>query len=248
MANAVTAAPCYLFGVVAADATLPKVDPAATITDLRLVRSGDLAALVGTPPDRPLGRSGDLVTHDRVLADLVATGTAVLPVRFGSVVADERTLADDLLDANRERYRATLDLLRGRVQYTVRVQYEQDAVLREVVRADPQVARLRESLRERPDPPVDQQVRLGEQVVAALAARRPDDAAGLLAALEPEAVDVHTREPSAPEEVLHAAFLVDRERAASFEAAVERLGRSTHERMRIRLVGPVAGYDFVPGT
>ena len=47
--------------------------------------------------------------------------------------------------------------------------------------------------------------------------------------------------------VLDVALLVDDDRRGDFEEALEALAESVHERIRLRLVGPVAPYDFVGG-
>jgi hypothetical protein len=215
---------------------------------LRLVRSGELAALVGRiPQDRPLGRSADLRAHDRVLVEVVAAGTAVLPIRFGAVLDGDAAVVNDLLDPFSGEFAEALNLVSGRVQYTVKARYELDEVLREVVAENPEVAALRGVRSSHEDAgPFAEDLRLGELVVGALAGKRDADAATLLSKLGRKAVDVRVREPGGPEDVLHAAFLVDRERTESFERAVEAAGKLTVGRMRLRLVGPLAAYDFVP--
>ena len=50
----------------------------------------------------------------------------------------------------------------------------------------------------------------------------------------------------APEDVVNAAFLVERERQEEFENAVEGVGEELAGRVRLRLLGPVAPYDFTP--
>jgi hypothetical protein len=52
--------------------------------------------------------------------------------------------------------------------------------------------------------------------------------------------------PGQPEDLINAAFLVERERVRVFEDAVEDLGRDLIGRVRLRLLGPLAPYDFVP--
>jgi Gas vesicle synthesis protein GvpL/GvpF len=235
---------CYVFGIVPADAPLPPSDQTGPATQLRLVTSGKLAAIVGTPPaDRPLGRAADLVAHDRVLAAAVAAGTPVLPMRFGAVLSDESAVVEELLAANEERFRADLERVRGRVQYTVKVRYEQDAVLRDVIARSPEVAQLRAS----GDGGFDRQLQLGELVVRALEELRPADAAAVLDALDGLG-EVRTDETPSPEEVLNAAFLVSAESAAEFEHRVEAVGRRHADRLRIRLVGPSPAYNFVGGS
>jgi len=233
---------CYVFGIVPAGTPVPATDGTGPAAGLRLVAAGDLAALVGTvPTDRPLGRAADLRAHDRVLAAVVAAGTAVLPMRFGAVVSSEDAVVTELLTPHRAEFGEALDALRGRVQYAVKVRYDQDEVLRGLLATDPEIRRLRG----RGDDP-GAQLQLGERVVRALEQLRPGDASEVLTELM-GTVDVRVREVSAPDEVLNAAFLVERDRAAEFEQRAEQLAARHAGRLRIALVGPSAAYDFVGG-
>lgn len=235
----------YVFGIVPAGTSLPPTMEGGPLTDLRLVRVAELAAIVGTPPgDRPLGRAADLVAHDRVLAELVRGGTPVLPMRFGAVLSDDGAVAAELLDAHRDDLSAELETVRGRVQYTVKVRYEQDAVLREVLAAHPEIDRLRGGGSPGTAEAFDRQLRLGELVVRAIEDLRPADAARVLDELGTEA-EVHVHEPAAPEEVVGASFLVDTRQASEFERRVEAVGKRHSGRLRLRLVGPSPAYDFV---
>jgi hypothetical protein len=231
---------CYVFGIVDASAPLPAAGiRGGPATDLRLVEANDLKAVVGTlAANRQLGRASDLIEHDRVLAELVAAGAAVLPMRFGAVLTDEAAVVDELLGAHAEEFRAELEAIRGRVQYTVKVRYVQDTVLREVLTQYPDIDRLRQN------GSFDARLRLGEMVVHALELLRPDDAAALMDELDP-AVDVYVHETVEPEEVLNAAILVERRGSTQFESRIEEIGRRHYGRMRIRLVGPSPVYDFV---
>lgn len=236
------AASAYVFGVVSAGTTLPEVDETGLAEGLRLVEAGGLAAVVGTPPaDRSIGRAADLMAHDRVLAGLVDAGTAVLPMRFGAVLRDDAAVVDELLTARGDILRSDLDRVTGRVQFTLAVRYEQDVVLPELLAARPDIARLRNS---GATDSLDGRIRLGELVVQALDQARPGDAQRLLDELR-HAVEVRLNKTSAPEEVLNAAVLVDDGRAVAFERATEKLAERHHPRLRMRLVGPSAPYDFV---
>lgn len=245
-------APCYVFGLIPSDEVPADGLPHAEVTDapgdairsVRLVRGDHVAAVIGTAPaERPLGRAADLRAHDRVLADLVAAGITVLPFRFGSVVADEQAVLDELLSEHGTFFADAMRQVRNCVQYTVRARYEQDSVLREVLERHPEIDALR---RRTADDDVAGRLRLGELVVRALEGMRPADAGALLAELEPHARSVRSHEPESAEAVLNAALLVERTSSAAFEDAVERCGQESAGRLRIRLVGPVAPYDFVP--
>jgi hypothetical protein len=237
---------CYVFGIVPEGAAVPKTDEGGPASRLRLVTAGQLAALVGSPPDdRPLGRAADLLAHDRVLADVVASGTPVLPMRFGAVMTDEAAVAQELLEANYDHFAEVLERVRDRVQYTVAVRYEQDTVLRQVLAEHPEIARLREvDGQAETRAAFDRRLRLGELVVKALEQLRPADASAVLDELDGEA-DVSLRQPASPDDVLDAAFLVETARATDFENRVEEVARRHAGRLRIRLVGPSPAYDFV---
>jgi hypothetical protein len=232
----------YVFGVVPAGAGLPDVDETGPAEGLRLVEADGLAAVVGTPAaGRPLGRAADLMTHDRVLAALVDAGTPVLPMRFGAVLRDDAAVTEDLLAARSDTLLAELDRVTGRVQFTLTARYDQDVVLREVLAARPDIARLRAAA---DDGAFDRRLRLGELVVQALERLRPADARAVLDGIT-DAVEVRQHRVTAAESVLNAAVLVERDHAAAFERGVERIAKRHHPRLRMRLAGPSPAYDFV---
>jgi hypothetical protein len=237
---------CYVFGIVPAGAPWPAADDDGPASGLRLVEVGQVAALVGTTPaDRGLGRAADLLAHDRVLAEVLATGTPVLPMRFGAVVTDEAAVQEELLEAHHDHFTEVLRKLQDRVQYTVSVRYEQDTVLRQVLAEHPEIARLRAvDTTAETRAAFDRRLRLGELVVRALERLRPMDAAAVLADLGDD-LDYRARRPNSPDEVLDAAFLVETARAAEFEDRVEQMGRRNAGRLTVRLVGPSPAYDFV---
>ena len=207
---------------------------------------GRVAAIISdVPVDRPLGVRGDLLAHETVL-DAVAAGATVVPMRFPAVV-EEDAVVDELLAPNEDRFVTLLDdLVEDRVQFTLSGRYEQDAVLREILVGDPEIAALREKVRRLPDDAsYYDRVRLGELVVQALEDRRDGEAAAIVDRLAPFAVATTSNPPGAPEDVLNAAFLVERERQWEFEDAVESVGEDLAGRIRLRLLGPVAPYDFV---
>jgi hypothetical protein len=166
-------------------------------------------------------------------------------MRFPAVV-EEDAIVEELLAPNEERFLTLLDELEDRVQYTLTGRYEQDAVLREILEGDAQIAALREKIRLLPeDATYYHRVRLGELVVGALEDRRESEAAHIVGRLVPLADTTVSNPLAAPEDVVNTAFLVERERQKEFEDAVESIGQELLGRVRLRLLGPVAPYDFV---
>jgi len=88
---------------------------------LRLVVSGDLVAVVGDVPDTPELTAMTLRAQDGVLRRLAAAVDAVLPARFGTLLADDAAVTEALA-----RRRGPLAQALGRVagceQMTVRAE------------------------------------------------------------------------------------------------------------------------------
>ncbi|AHI00151.1 GvpL/GvpF family gas vesicle protein [Kutzneria viridogrisea] len=234
---------CYVYGLVPGLTTLPENLPGA---ELRLVHHRELAAVVGeAPTDRPLGTRSDLLGHSAVLDQLARTAP-VLPMRFGTVVPDERAVEREVLAAQHDLVSQALDRLNGKAQFVLGVRYLEQVVLTELLDEDRGISRLRAAVARLPERAGHhERVRLGEAVARALDRKRAGDAAVLEAALRSQAVAVEVREPADQYEVLDAAFLVELSRATAFEQAVDELAQRVGHRMRLRLLGPMAVYDFV---
>jgi len=236
----------YVFGIVPAGATAPAAGDGIA-SDLRLVPHGALAALVGTtPPDRRLGTAADLLQHDRVLTAVLEQGTPLLPMRFGSVLADDDAVVHELLDPDAERYADLLDELGDSVQYVVRARYVEDAIVREVLSSQPDLDRLRRAGHAREQASLTRRLAFGGRVVEAIEARRADDAQRLLDGMR-EATRTAVQAGGQPDQVLDVNVLVPRTRREAFEQSLEDLARDHAGRITLRLTGPSPVYSFVGG-
>jgi Gas vesicle synthesis protein GvpL/GvpF len=238
----------YVYGIVQTGETAQVSMSLAGLDECEItfVKYEDLAAAVSPiAVHRPLGRRGDLVAHSQALDALAARG-AVIPVRFGSVMASEAAVVQELLAPNAERFGRILDGLVQRAQFNLRARYDEAAVLTEIVSAEPEIAELRERTRAASEEELyADRVRLGELVARALEVKRAYDGQVLLDVLAPHSAGYHVREASGLDHLLDVAFLVDVSRRADFEAAAEEIAAVMAERARLKLVGPVAPYDFV---
>jgi hypothetical protein len=238
----------FVYGVMAADAELPAGLAGVDDAPVRLVAHGRVAAAVGEVVlERPPGRKRELLAYSRTL-DALAGTDAVIPVQFGSILADERSVAEDLLAPDEEYFSEYLAQLAGRAQFTLRADYLEEVVLSEVVAADPEIAALRNRTRDLPEEAAyADRVRLGELVAAVVEQKRTVDAELLLDAVLPHVAGHVVRPVGGLTQVLDVALLVDDDRRGEFEDCLETLAEAWHERMRMRLMGPTAAYDFVGG-
>src|SRR5438067_1042217 len=114
---------------------------------VQAIEHGDLAAFVSLiPGDKLRVRRRDLVNHLRVIEEAFESGT-IVPCAFGTLLPSQEAVRRDVLGTRRDELVAALSRLEGFVQLNVRVLYDEDALLREVVANEAQIARLREETR-----------------------------------------------------------------------------------------------------
>jgi hypothetical protein len=213
---------------------------------VRVVHSDGLAALVSeVDVTRPLGSPEDLRAHKEIL-DASATELPVLPLRFGAVLASEDAVAEELLAANHDEFAAALSELDGRAEYVVKGRYIEDAVLDEVLSENKQAARLRDKIRNKnPDATRDARIQIGEIINEAVTAKREEDTRVLGNAMKGHCVASLVREPTHELDAAHVAFLVDTDKEDDMARVIENLAHDWQGWIDVRLIGPMAAYDFV---
>ncbi|MGW5231056.1 GvpL/GvpF family gas vesicle protein [Streptomyces nodosus] len=237
----------YVYGVAAAShPSLPKSlggvgEPPCPV---RILREGELAAIVSDAPEGLRPKRRDLLAHQSVLGEAGAGG-AVLPMRFGSVAPDDDAVTRVLAE-RADHYRERLSALGGRIEYNVKASHDQEAVLHRVMAEEPETRALAEANRQAGGGSYDERLRLGQVIAEAVQSREAEDAAELQRLLEPAAEAVSTG-PESGGWLANLSFLVPRDSAEEFLAAVEEI-RKTHPHLELRVNGPLPPYSFVePG-
>lgn len=239
---------CYVYGILPADVELAAEVKGVGDTpgQVRLVYSGELAALVSdvTLPGS-LGSPDDLRAHKEIL-DATATAAPVLPLRFGAVLPGEDAVIAELLEPHHGEFTAALEQLDGLAQYVVKGRYDEGSVLTEVVGENEEAARLREEIRGADaDATREQRIRLGEIVHDAIDAKREQDTRQAQGAVQELAEATAAREPSHELDAVNLAVLLDLDKEDDLMAAVGELGQRWQGRVELRVLGPMAAYDFV---
>lgn len=250
-AQTTTRTAVYIYGIIPGDTEIESGttgvgDPPA---EVRLVRHGDLAALVSDiNVDKPLGRPEDLVAHEELL-DGAAGDVPVLPLRFGAVVSDDNAVATELLEEHHDEFTDALEQLEGRAQYVVKGRYDEQRILRDVLEQNDEAGRLREQIQGTDeDATRDQRIRLGEIINDAVNGCRERDTQVLVDAVSDYVESTVVREPTHELDAVHTAFLVQTDRAPDLERALDELAQEWNGRIELRLIGPLAAYDFVGTT
>src|SRR5256886_767422 len=238
----------YVYGVLPADVELTSEMPGVGDPpgQVRVVHSDGLAALVSeVDVTRPLGSPEDLRAHKEIL-DASATELPVLPLRFGAVLASEDAVAEELLAANHDEFDDALSELDGRAEYVVKGRYVEEAVLDEVLSNNKRAARLADKIRgKNPDATRDARIQLGEMINEGVSAKREEDTRVLGNAMKGHCVASVVREPTHELDAAHVAFLVDTDKEGDMERVIENLAHDWQGWIEVRLIGPMAAYDFV---
>lgn len=240
---------CYVYGIVPGDVETESDARGVDDEPITLVRHGDIAALVSAVrTDRPLGEPQDLQAHARVL-DSTASAVPVLPLRFGAVVTGEDAVAEELLAAHHDEFRSALDQLDGHAEYVIKGRYDERAVLDEVLSSSEEAAGLREAIRGKPeDATRNKRLALGELINNAIDAKRQADTRRVLELLDDLGLRYTPRQPTHELEAVHVACLAQVDKQEELEQALDKLAQEWHGQVEIRILGPLAPYDFVTTT
>lgn len=243
----------YVYGILPGDVELESEttgvgDPPAPV---RLVKYRDIAALVSdVDVAKPLGTPQDLLAHEDLL-DASAAEVAVLPMKFGAVVASEDAVTAELLEPHYDGFRAALEELEGFAEYVVKGRYVEQAILAEILAENPAAADLAaqatsagaDLLASR-----EQQIQLGEIIGQAVEVKREQDTRVLGDALAGQVSASVVRPPSHELDAVHAAFLIEASAEQRLQQALTKLAADWDGRVELQLIGPLAAYDFVGMT
>jgi len=185
---------------------------------VRVIADGELAAAVSDCTSSDVVASEDaLWLHETVVEKLMA-GVTLLPMRFGSVLADDNAVRALLAD-ERDDLLAGLRRVHDAVEVAVRVTWEAEADRRDPTGTAYLVNRLERTRRamdvaERMDATLSEMARASKRRVA-----------------------------TSPALVLTCAYLVDRARLEEFRERVEDLGGEL-DRVSVMCTGPWPPYSF----
>jgi hypothetical protein len=235
----------YVYGIVEARSR-PPAEPGIADAPLRLVEGDGAAALVSEIDGRQvrLGREA-VLRHARVLERALELGP-VLPMRFGVVMSGPEEVQARLLEEYAEELRAQLADFAGKVEIRIRAVYDEESLMQEVVRGNPEIASLRDAVRVGSDDATYyERIRLGELVAAAVERRRERDAEMIVDALASAALAVEVGELTHERLVVQASFLVERDHLPKFDQLVDEIAGSYGGGILFKYTGPLPPHSFV---
>jgi hypothetical protein len=161
------------------------------------------------------------------------------------VMDGDEVVRERLLERHNGELRELMDRLDGHVQMLVKAFYAEDALLADVLSANPDLAQASAALSDQP-PEVSQaaRVRLGERVANAVERRRADVEAALLDRLAPVVEQIQVDSATSERVALSAQVLVHRHQRAALDETVRWLSEALDGVLAFRYVGPLPPYSF----
>ncbi len=213
---------------------------------VRAIPYSDVAAVVSDSPfDTYDVTRENLMAHEQVVENIMEHSD-VLPVSFGTVADDDQAVQQLLLAGALNNIHQAFDVVHGRVELGVKVMWVQDRLFSEIAAEDETItALLNQIAGTTAEETYDQRAQLGELTSNAIEHKRDQDAAVILQALQPLAVDSRVNEIFADMMVLNASFLVDKQQVPAFQAQVDSLRQAQEGRLLFQFAGPLPPYSFV---
>lgn len=213
--------------------------------DVYTIHHGQLAAVVSDTPIAIYDPTRENVLgHERVTEAVMEEHT-VLPMSFGTVF---RT-ADDVVEFLKDTHDAMRDVLaqvRGKIEFGVQVNWDRDAVVRDIEAQGEEVARLKSHIqRTASGSTYFARVQLGRLIERLLTERADSYVREIYDALRASAVASKLNKPIGERMILNAAFLVERSEAERFDARMREVARRYEGKLAFRYTGPWPPYNFV---
>lgn len=186
----------------------------------------------------------NMMTHTKVLEEVMANRT-ILPIRFNTIAPEKKDVYK-LLKRRYDELQGRLSEMDGKIEMGLKALWYEGIVFEEILATHSEIRKLRDSLQGKsPNATYYQRIRLGEMVEVALKQKLQNEEEEILSHLRPIVVKVRTNQLITDRMIVNAAFLVDREKEAELDAAIQELDAKMGQRILFRYVGPVPPYNFV---
>ena len=214
-------------------------DPA----DVHTVNYKDIAAVVS---DTPIAvhepTRANVLAHERVNETVMRDHT-VIPMSFGTVFKTR----DDIHELLRSAYEAFKDVLlkmEDKLEFGLKVLWDRDLIIKELETDNEDIRRLKSEITSQKGSTYFARMQYGRLVDAALQSRSERYVHEIFEALRPVSVASRANRPIGDRMIMNAAFLVQRDREAAFDAIVKQIGAKQNQ-LTFKYTGPWPPYNFV---
>jgi len=210
-----------------------------------VVTHGDISAVVSRTtvfifdPTRE-----NALAHEHVIETVMKNHT-IIPMSFGTVFRTD----DDIREVLRSIYPSVKDVLKqmaGKVEFGLKVTWDRERIIEELQSEHDEIHRFHQEItRKHLQSTYFARMQLGRMIDKALEERSAEYVREIYESLREICVASRDNKPIGDKMILNAAFLLEREREAEFDAAVNKVAKKFGERLNFKYTGPWPPYNFV---
>jgi hypothetical protein len=237
----------YVYGIIQGSqpTTFGKTGIGGVGETVYTIHNGDVAAVVSKTavfifdPTRE-----NALAHEHVIETVMKSHT-IIPMSFGTVFRTDQ----DIKAVLKSIYPSLQDVLKqmaGKLEFGLKVTWDRDRVIEELKRDHEEIHRFHiELTKKHLQSTYFARMQLGRMIDKALAERSADYVREIYDALRSICVASRDNKPIGDKMIMNAAFLIDRNREADFDAAVNKVAHKFSDRLNFKYTGPWPPYNFV---
>jgi len=207
----------------------------------------DLSMVVSNHPLTKLVVSREnMITHEKVIEEVMKEFDSVLPVRFGTIASNADEIRN-LLDNRRREFQSSLKNMERKIELGVKGLWKNmSLIFREIVEDNIDIKKIKESIqKDKNKKNIQAKMEAGKMVAQALVKKKEKESAKITDELKAAAFDYKLNKTLGDEMFMNAAFLVDKRREKEFDNIMDDLSDEHKDRVRFMYSGPFAPYNFV---
>jgi hypothetical protein len=206
----------------------------------------DLAALVSRTPLVVYDPNREnALTHEHVNEVAIEQGFTPVPMSFGTLFKTEKDIIEFLEDTY-DALRDVLQKMKDKLEFGLKVNWNRDEVLAEVERDNEDIRRLKEEIvKNQQSSTYFARMQLGRMVEQALADTSDAYVREIYEYLRDAAIASRSNKPIGERMIMNAAFLVERDKADTFDRKVQEIAQRFEGKLSFRYTGPWPPYNFV---
>jgi hypothetical protein len=237
----------YVYGIIPsrADVSFGKMGIGGAGELVYAVTHRDIAAVVSRTPVFIFDPTREnALAHEHVIETVMKTHT-IIPMSFGTVFRTD----DDIREVLRSIYPSVKDVLQqmaGKVEFGLKVTWDREHIIEQLQREHEEIHRFHlEITRKHLQSTYFARMQLGRMIDKALSERSAEYVREIYETLRAICVASRDNKPIGDKMIMNAAFLLEREREAEFDAAVNRIAKKFGDRLNFKYTGPWPPYNFV---
>jgi hypothetical protein len=184
----------------------------------------------------------NVLAHERV-NETVMRDFTVIPMSFGTVFKTDADIVE-LLRSAHDAFHDVLKKMKGKVEYGLKVLWDQEKIIEEIEKQDESVRLLRREISSREGSTYFARMQYGRLVDSLLEERSEEIIARIMSGLSEVCAASRVNKPIGDKMILNAAFLVSRNRESDFDSLVSEIA-GEHPHLSFKYTGPWPPYNFV---